>query len=79
LRTGIEKSYPARCNSLFYKTLRGARVGDIFMSLIHTCKLSKITPFNYLVELQKHSSEVLQNPQQWLPWNYTAAVATLST
>ena len=30
-----------RKNSLFYKTLRGARVGDIFMSLIHTCRLSK--------------------------------------
>jgi hypothetical protein len=26
-----------RKNALFYKTLRGAEVGDLFMSLIHTC------------------------------------------
>jgi hypothetical protein len=37
-----------RKNSLFYRTPRGARVGDIFMSLIHTCRLCKGTPFHYL-------------------------------
>ena len=26
-------------NSLFYKTPRGAHVGDVFMTLIHTCRL----------------------------------------
>ena len=26
-----------RKNALFYKTLHGAEVGDVFMSLIHTC------------------------------------------
>lgn len=67
-----------RRNSLFYKTLRGAHVGDIFMSLIHTCKLQKINPFDYLVALQKHYHEVSRNPQKWLPWNYTAAIAALS-
>ncbi|MDA8090270.1 MAG: IS66 family transposase [Nitrospiraceae bacterium] len=64
-----------RKNSLFYKTLRGAHVGDIFMSLIHTCRLSNVNPFDYLVALQKHSAEVARNPQDWLPWNYTAAAA----
>jgi len=48
------------------------------MSLIHTCKLSKINPFDYLVALQKHSHEVSRNPRQWLPWNYTVAIAALS-
>ena len=67
-----------RRNSLFYKTLRGAHVGDIFMSLIHTCKLQKINPFDYLVALQKHYHEVSRNPQKWLPWNYTATIAALS-
>ena len=66
-----------RKNSLFYKTLRGARVGDIFMSLIHTCRLSNVNPFDYLVALQKHSAEVSRNPQDWLPWNYTAAANLL--
>jgi len=67
-----------RKNSLYYRTLHGAHVGDIFMSLIHTCKLQKINPFNYLVALQKHYRQVSRNPEQWLPWNYKAALATLS-
>ena len=28
-----------RKNALFYRTLHGAEVGDLFMSLIHTCEL----------------------------------------
>jgi transposase len=62
-----------RKNSLFYRTLHGAYIGDLFMSLIHTCRLSKVNPFDYLVALQKHSSEVFRNPHRWLPWNYEAA------
>jgi hypothetical protein len=34
-----------RKNSLFYKTQRGVYVGDLFMSLIHTCQLAGINPF----------------------------------
>jgi hypothetical protein len=37
-----------RKNSLFYKTLNGARVGDLFMSLIHTCELNGANPLDYL-------------------------------
>ncbi|NOR24055.1 MAG: transposase, partial [Desulforhopalus sp.] len=59
-----------RKNSLFYKTEHGAYIGDLFMSLIHTCALSKINPFDYLTALQKNSSALFKNPQQWLPWNY---------
>lgn len=67
-----------RKNSLFYRTLHGAYIGDLFMSLIHTCRLSKINPFTYLVALQRYHHDVLKNPEQWLPWNYTAAMAVLS-
>jgi len=74
----LKRAILHRKNSLFYKTLHGAHVGDIFMSLIHTCKLQSINPFDYLVALQKYYHEVSRNPQQWLPWNYTAAVAALS-
>jgi transposase len=66
-----------RKNSLFYRTLHGAYIGDLFMSLIHTCRLSKISPLNYLVALQKYSREVLKNPGEWLPWNYEATIAAL--
>jgi transposase len=73
----LKRAILHRKNSLFYKTLHGAHIGDIFMSLIHTCKLSGINPFDYLVALQKHSHEVFRNPPKWLPWNYTAAVTAL--
>jgi transposase len=34
---GLKKAILHRKNSLFYKTRNGARMGDLFMSLIHTC------------------------------------------
>ena len=74
----LKRAILHRKNSLFYKTLRGAQVGDIFMSLIHTSTLAKVNPFDYLVALQKHAQDVLKNPHKWLPWNYKTAVATLS-
>ena len=68
-----------RKNSLSYKTLRGARVGDVFMSLIHTCELNQINPFDYLMTLQRHSQEVLQQPSRWLPWNYRQGLPRADT
>ena len=59
-----------RKNSLFYKTLNGAHVGDIFMSLIHTCRLNDVNPFDYLTELQRHAEELAAQPENWMPWNY---------
>jgi hypothetical protein len=66
----LKKSICHRKNSLFYKTEHGAYIGDMFMSLIHTCILNNENPFDYLTELQRHSSEVFKNPSNWLPWNY---------
>ncbi len=47
-----------RKNSYFYKTENGARVGDLYMSLIHTCHLSKVNPFNYLIALERNAARV---------------------
>jgi hypothetical protein len=66
-----------RKNSLSYKTVRGARVGDVFMSLIHTCVLNGINPFDYLMALTKHEDQVRQDPSRWLPWNYQATLEPL--
>lgn len=59
-----------RKNSLFFKTQKGAQVGDIFLSLIYTCQLSGANPFDYLTKLQKHPLELSNQPANWLPWNY---------
>ena len=65
-----------RKNSLSYKTEHGARVGDVFMSLIHTCALGGINPYEYLLALQVNAAAVLQDPAAWLPWNYPKSAAT---
>jgi hypothetical protein len=59
-----------RKNSLNHLTRHGANVAGILMSLIHTCRLSKINAVDYLTVLQENKSAVFKNPSQWLPWNY---------
>src|SRR5277367_1773540 len=51
----LKKAILHRKNALFYKTMNGARVGDLFMSLIHTCELNKVNPFHYLTALLRHT------------------------
>jgi transposase len=59
-----------RKNSLSYKTVNGARTGDLFMSLIHTCRLNAVNPFAYLLAIATHPTDVGSRPSDWLPWNY---------
>jgi hypothetical protein len=59
-----------RKNALFYRTLNGAQVGDLFMSLIHTCQLCGANSFDYLIELQRDVWELAACPAEWMPWNY---------
>jgi transposase len=66
----LKKAILHRKNALFYKTTNGARVGDLFMSLIHTCELNKVNPFDYLTELLRHPAELTVRPAEWMPWNY---------
>lgn len=69
----LKRAILHRKNSLFFKTEHGAYIGDLFMSLIHTCTLNRVNPFHYLTTLQRHSSELFKNPKRWLPWNYQQA------
>jgi hypothetical protein len=67
-----------RNNSLFYRTVCGARVGDICMSLIYTAELHRENPFEYLVALLVHHAEVAADPAAWLPWTFRATLARAS-
>lgn len=67
-----------RKNSLFYKTCRGAQVGDLYMSLIHTCFHAKVDPFDYLTQLQRHHERVAASPGEWLPWNYRQQLSSVA-
>ena len=77
---GLSLSHPIlhRKNSLFYKTRKGAQMGDLYMSLIHTCELNDVNAFDYLAELLRHAKELKQNPSEWMPWNYRDTLARLA-
>jgi hypothetical protein len=70
----LKKAILHRKNALFYKTQNGARVGDIFMSLIHTAELAGANAFHYLTALQRHAGDLARNPGAWMPWTYMAAL-----
>jgi hypothetical protein len=67
-----------RKNAMFYKTENGARVGDMFMTLIYTAELNGIDPFDYLVSLLRYPKQVASNPAEWMPWNYQQTMARLT-
>jgi transposase len=66
----LKKAILHRKNALFYKTSHGAHVGDVFMSLIYTCELGGINPFDYLTALERHAGELPAKAKNWMPWNY---------
>lgn len=72
----LKRAIIHRKGSLFYKTVRGAEVGDIYMSLIHTCRLCDVNPFDYLNALQQRAQEVIAAPANWLPWNFRERLVT---
>ena len=73
----LKKAIRHRNNSLFYRSQRGAQVGDIYMSLIHTTELDGGNAFHYLTALMRHDKAVADNPGEWLPWNYRESLARL--
>jgi hypothetical protein len=72
----IKRCIRHRKNSLQYKTLRGARFGDLMMSLIQTCRYARQSAHAYLTALVRHASAVIAAPDSWLPWNYQITLAT---
>jgi broad specificity phosphatase PhoE len=71
----LKKAILHRKNAYFFKTPKGAHVGDLFMSLIHTCELEGVNPFQYLTALQQHADAAARDPAAWLPWTYQTALA----
>jgi hypothetical protein len=76
---GLKKVILHRKNALFYKSQNGADVGDLFMSLIHTCELCGANAFDYLTQLQRNTAELARQPRQWMPWNYSNTLAQVDT
>ncbi len=74
----LKKAILHRKNAMFFKTLNGAHVGDIYMSLIHTAELAGANPFDYLTELLCHADKLAAQPDLWMPWNYRETLESLS-
>ena len=74
----LKKAILHRKNAMFFKTLNGAHVGDLFMSVIHTCELEGVNPFDYLTALQRHADDLATTPTAWMPWNYRERLPPLS-
>jgi hypothetical protein len=75
----LKKAILQRKNSLFYKTQKGAAVGDMFTSFIHTCELNEVNAYDYLIKLQKHTDEASRNPAEWMPWLYRETLRRLES
>ena len=67
-----------RNNSLFYRTQRGADVGDMYMSIVYTAEINGENTLAYLTALLRHAKAVAERPAGWLPWNYRATLAGLA-
>lgn len=67
-----------RKNSLFYRTAKGAKTGDIYMTLIQTCQENKINAFHYLSALLRNYEAVKIAPGDWMPWTFLATIDRLS-
>ena len=76
MERGLKRAILHRKNALFYRTLNGAQVGDLFMTLIHTAELCDANSLDYLTELQRHAAELSNRPAEWMPWNYRDTMAS---
>lgn len=72
----LKRAILHRKNSLFYRTENGAKVGDVFMSLVHTAEMCSENPFEYLTALQQNADAVAANPAAWVPWKFRETLAS---
>lgn len=65
----------------FYKTVNGAGVANVLISLLATTATAKENGYEYLLALQKNKVNVKADPAAWLPWTYrdTLAAQTANT
>jgi hypothetical protein len=75
IERALKRAILHRKNSMFYKTVNGAEVGDIYMSLIHTCRLCSVNPFEYLTALHRNALDAISHAALWLPWNFRERLA----
>lgn len=66
-----------RKNAMFFKTLAGAEMSDIIMSVGATTGFHGVNLFHYFVSILRYQKEVAEHPEAFLPWNYLKTIAKL--
>lgn len=66
----IKRAVLNRKNAYFFKNETGAKIADILMSVMETCVLNNVNPYNFLIAIQEYREDVFKNPKLWLPWVY---------
>ncbi len=79
MERGLKIPIRGRNTWLFYKTEYGAMIGGVITSILYTCELNGINPFDYLVALQVYKDQIVKEPNAWLPWNYQQTKLSLET
>ncbi len=59
----LKRAILHRKNSLSYRTEKGAAVGDVFMTVIATCRENGVDALAYLKTLQRYPDRVRENPK----------------
>jgi len=66
-----------RKTSHFYKTVNGAGVANVLISLIATAYTANENVYDYLLALQRNQEHVKNHPQEWLPWVYKKTLSSI--
>jgi transposase len=76
----LKRAVLFRKNCYFYRTERGAKVGDMLMSLIETARLNQVNVWEYLLAVMRNPAAVKKDPAAWLPlrWAERATRAKLA-
>ena len=61
----------------FYKTVNGAGVANVLISLIATAYGAGENVYDFLMVLQKYKQHLKSNPVAWLPWNYKKTIEAI--
>ena len=49
-------------------------MGDLFMSLVETCRANAINPFDYMMAVVRNAAAAKTYPGRWMPWNFQSAL-----
>lgn len=65
---GIKNPIRHRKNSLFYRTLKSAQVGNVLSTLLLSAEKNGLSPPAYLTHLLTNRIELWKDPSRHLPW-----------